>query len=33
MLAVSHKMAFIEHEAALLYETMRELARVFVATI
>ena len=33
MLVVSHKMAFIENEAALLCVTMWERARSFTATI
>ena len=33
MLVVSHKMVFIENEAALLCVTIREHARSFAATI
>ena len=33
MLVFSHKMVFIENEAALLCATMRECAREFAATI
>ena len=32
MLLVSHKVIFIENEAALLYTAMRERARAFAAT-
>ena len=33
MLLLSHKMVFIENEAALLCVTMRERARAFAATV
>ena len=33
MLVFSHKMVFIENEAALLCETMRERAEAFAVTI
>ena len=33
MLVFSHKIVFIENEAALLYVTMRERARKFASTI